>query len=293
MFSEQAIANYWGRVDMTNRTLCWNWTGFIDKRKGYGLAWVDGRRIRTHRVAMMLHLNGPIPDGLHVCHRCDNPACCNPAHLFLGTNDDNIKDRVVKGRSARNYGEKSKTNKLTSDAVKELLWARVGGAGFRELAARYGLDKKTVGMICRGENWPHIPGTEGAPTLAQLLAVPMDTRPSAVLDEDTVSTVMRRLARGESGKAIARDVGLHFATISDIKHGKTWSHLAGVNGNPTVEEMQAAPPDKFAAKLDAEMARTIKARLASDETVTQIAKSLGVSTGTISHIKHGRTWAHV
>lgn len=89
---------FWPRVDKSGD--CWLWTG-ARMKNGYGVVWLAepiGRMGLVHRVAWEL-TNGPIPDGLFACHRCDNPPCCNPDHLFLGTVRDNALDMVAKGRS--------------------------------------------------------------------------------------------------------------------------------------------------------------------------------------------------
>lgn len=76
---------------------CWCWKGQTD-RKGYGRIWRDGKRRQAHRVSYEL-IFGPIPDGMQVCHKCDNPPCVRPSHLFLGTQSDNMKDCTNKGRN--------------------------------------------------------------------------------------------------------------------------------------------------------------------------------------------------
>jgi len=78
---------------------CHVWPGSKCK-KGYGLRAYHGKTYRVHRVAWVHHF-GEIPAGMHVCHRCDNPACANPEHLFLGTNEDNVRDKIRKGRGRR------------------------------------------------------------------------------------------------------------------------------------------------------------------------------------------------
>lgn len=92
--SDPIEVRLWGRLAPTEGG-CLVFTGSIG-RGGYGKIWYLGRDTRAHRVAWTL-TNGPIPDGLMVCHRCDNPPCCNPAHLFLGSARDNVIDMVTKG----------------------------------------------------------------------------------------------------------------------------------------------------------------------------------------------------
>lgn len=94
--SVMAAYHFWSRVDNTGE--CWLWTG--SQRDGYGRLLFQGRFKLAHRVAWEL-TNGPIPDGLYVCHTCDNPPCVRPAHLFVGSQQDNLNDMVAKGRSRR------------------------------------------------------------------------------------------------------------------------------------------------------------------------------------------------
>ena len=165
---------------------------------------------------------------------------------------------------------------------------------FTRLGDKYILDKKTVRMICEGDSWPHMPGSDGCPTLSQLLLVPKETRGGAELTTDQVRTIMKKLADGEPAKPIAREYNVHFVTISDIKLGRAWASLTGKDGNPTIEQMKYAKPlCKHTAKLTEGMANEAKKRLSDGQSARYIAKLLGVTVGAIYHIKQGRTWKNV
>lgn len=125
---------------------CWLWTSGWDT-DGYGL--LTGNK-KAHRVSYEIHL-GPIPPGMCVCHKCDTPACVNPAHLFLGTNQDNTKDRVTKGRGS--VGARSPHAKLTESDVMEIL---ASSESKRTIAAKYGVTFGTIAHIRRGRSWKSI-----------------------------------------------------------------------------------------------------------------------------------------
>lgn len=102
--------------------------------------------------------NGPIVGGLCVLHRCDNPSCVNPAHLFLGTQLDNARDREAKGRRRSPKGATNGRAKLTEADVRDMLRRHVPGVtSARDHAARYGISKTVVNGILRGEYWKHVP----------------------------------------------------------------------------------------------------------------------------------------
>lgn len=136
---------------------CWEWQGC--KRSGYGHTIVgsrtDGTRHseRAHRLAYMVW-NGEIPRGYDVCHKCDNPACINPNHLFVGTRQDNVDDRERKGRNVIKIGEEQPRSKLTKKVVKEARWERAyRGTSFQKLADKYGVSKKTMQNAIAGVTW--------------------------------------------------------------------------------------------------------------------------------------------
>ena len=117
---------------------------------GYGRMSVDNTQCFAHRLAWMYE-HGDIPDGMLVCHKCDNPLCVNPQHLFLGTTQENTGDRQAKGRQAN--GERQHLAKLTASDVIAI---RASGKLLRELAAEYGVSIATVSHVKRGDTWKHI-----------------------------------------------------------------------------------------------------------------------------------------
>lgn len=132
----------WRRVVKTDT--CWLWTGCRSKQ-GYGSIGDEGGQPEgAHRVAYRITY-GPIPAGLCVLHRCDNPPCCNPAHLFLGTNTDNVADREAKGRQLyRKPGEANGRAKLTAEQVKTI---HADTRKQDDIAAAYGISQSTVHRI--------------------------------------------------------------------------------------------------------------------------------------------------
>lgn len=142
-------------------TGCWDWQAYTF-RTGYGALQVDGKPRSAHRVSYEL-FNGPIPEGegYHgtcVCHRCDRPCCVNPSHLFLGTNDDNLRDMVEKGRQHRPRGEINGSAKLSQSDVEFIRWAlpRWGRGGTYYFAKFFGVSQSVISRIKNGRTWKDV-----------------------------------------------------------------------------------------------------------------------------------------
>ena len=109
---------FWSKVEINGDDDCWPWTAATRRKdEGYGAFWLNRRHQPSNRVAWILE-RGEIPHGLVVCHSCDNPSCCNPDHLFLGSPLENNKDKVNKNRQSK--GESHGSSKLTTDQVIEI-----------------------------------------------------------------------------------------------------------------------------------------------------------------------------
>lgn len=227
---------FWNKVfGHSDPTKCWIWTASHNGRE-YGLYWHPpwGRRGLAHRVSYEDRF-GPIPAGMHCLHRCDNPRCVNPDHLFLGTNTDNIADRVAKKRSNKtrpdiagdqNWTRKNPdkvlrgasigTSKYSEAIIRTILEARCNGVGPAEIVRTHKLPKGAVDNILAGNSWAHI-HREYADSLRTVRATP-----KRIMTAETAAEVRRRLASGETGRALAVEYGISFQTVSEIKTGKIW-----------------------------------------------------------------------
>lgn len=134
---------------------CWAWAGMTNGPAGYGQIY-HGRKNRffVHRFSYEFHF-GPIPDNLQVCHSCDNPGCCRPSHLFLGTQADNIADMDAKGRRKTTVfrGEDSANALLTEVAVREI---RKSEDPRRVLALRFNVTPRCIKAVRGRQNWKHV-----------------------------------------------------------------------------------------------------------------------------------------
>lgn len=142
---------------VATETGCWEWTGHRNV-DGYGLVTLNKRQILAHRVSWLLY-RGPVPDGLFVCHHCDNPPCVNPAHLFVGTAADNSADMVRKGRSPRPKVPRGGNNpacRLSEDDIHTARRLFGEGVSQTDIAKRLGVSQAHVSKIVNRTAWAHV-----------------------------------------------------------------------------------------------------------------------------------------
>ncbi len=131
---------------------CWEWQGG-GTPLGYGHIIIGSKRMITHRFSYEHYLK-PIPEGLHLLHHCDNPPCCNPLHLYPGTDADNARDKVSRERQPR--GEAHYNAKLTDEKVREIRRAYANGQTAMELGRVYSVDANTVWAVVHRHTWEHV-----------------------------------------------------------------------------------------------------------------------------------------
>lgn len=205
---------FYALCDKTGSNGCWIWKGNKGK-KGYGAFRYKGRTERAHRASWMMFKDS-IPHGLQVCHKCDNPSCVNPEHLFLGTSKENNMDKVAKGRQAK--GETNR-HKLTSQEVREIrdIYPQLTA---RALGRIYGVNASSVSSAIKGQSWSHIEAGK-----KQVMRNGVHHH-NVKLTEQQVKEIRRRYAHGGIfQRELAADYGVTEHTVKGILSGRLWKHL--------------------------------------------------------------------
>lgn len=171
---EQIAAKFFSLlpVGRINAIDCWEWQGSLISKEGYGDLVLGNKRNkppffyreRPHRFSYKYFNKCEIPEGLHVCHKCDNPKCCNPLHLFLGTNLDNIADKMRKGRNfkgpnpkmSRGAGTQIYNAKLKESDIPKIFELRKSGHTYRGIAKQFGVSTGPICRVLNGKGWRHV-----------------------------------------------------------------------------------------------------------------------------------------
>ena len=252
---------FWSRVDTSGD--CWNWISDSKSRR-YGRIWAK-REMSAHRVSYLL-THGEIPDGLYVCHHCDNGLCVRPTHLFLGTPKDNMLDATQKGRLTDHYphyyGEENPKSKLTRKKVDEIRVRYSRGVKGTVLSKEFRVSASTISAITRGITWKD----ESCETLA--------SNPQRKWTKEEVEDICSRREHGETRQAIADSYGVCTVTITRLTRNKLSHDLP----NPR-------------AKLTWAQVSEIRSRYKSGgETQTSLAKEFGMSRREVGAILQGKKW---
>lgn len=202
---------------------CWPWQGRRDK-DGYGV-YGGAKNKKAHRYALE-YLQSPLPVGLLACHTCDNPPCCNPAHLWPGTNHDNTIDAQHKGRLRGLRGEASPRSKLHEQDVRHIHVAYRQGTSQAALATTYGVKQGTIHDVLHGKNWASIAAEYPplAPERRQHRSHG-DGHGMAKLTAAEVYVIRSLPSRPNLKHELAEAYGVTPQAIHAIRQRKTWKHL--------------------------------------------------------------------
>jgi hypothetical protein len=157
---------FWAKVSKGEPSDCWPWTASRNS-KGYGVFGIGPKNYKAHRVALWITTGAWPEPGKVVCHRCDNPSCVNPSHLYVGTASDNVQDCMKRGRyrqppqppaERRPRGERHCRAKLTENQVREIIGSSEPKLA---LAERFGVSRLTVSLIKRGLTWKSVREASG------------------------------------------------------------------------------------------------------------------------------------
>lgn len=231
------VARFWSKVRRGEPDECWDWTDTPD-RGGYGRFKIGGITYRAGRVAYLLG-HGVDPFPLLVCHSCDRPPCSNPAHLFAGTDKDNLQDCKAKGRLNTAAGEKhgSKTQpwsrakgesvcgaKLTADEVIEIRRRFHDGESQQSIADSFGITREGVGRVTQGKTWKHV----GGPVIIcdnERQGRKGEASCRAKLRVTDVQQIRKAYAIGRGYATLAREYRVTKENIAAIVKRRTWKHV--------------------------------------------------------------------
>ena len=277
---EQTVERFWSKVERNHPDACWWWMA-SKNQTGYGLFSFAGKPKLAHRVAWELQNDATIPDGLLACHTCDQPACVNPRHIYIGTHQDNANDVTERDRRNHRRGEDNGVSKLTNRDVLEIVARFNKGESGRVIAADYDIGSSVVHNVMKGKTWSHLTGIQKGRT-------PDYTRRSwrtDLTDRDVVA-IRERYRNGEDQDLLATEYGLTDTSIRNLVSGRTFPDVP----NPVPLRERRILRGAKLTKAD-----VINIRERAQEGVSQavLAKEYGITSTHTSLIVAGKVWTHV
>jgi len=224
VMSDSVQSRFWSKVDKSaGADGCWVWTaGKHDAGYGSFMVKKELGDFLAHRISYSIFY-GADPGQLFVCHHCDNRICCNPNHLFLGTDQDNKDDMVSKGRQGAARGVDSAKAKFSAGEILKIRERyAAGGITCLEIAVANNVDETTISGIVRGDTYTLI----GGPLSDPKSLCRGETHPCAYLTVDKVRQIRALRAAGHTLKGIGQIVGATKDAVYDVIRGKTWKHVA-------------------------------------------------------------------
>lgn len=217
-FTEAQERFFWEHVNATDDLSCWEWQGTITKG-GYGCIKIAQKSYRAHRLSWVL-VAGAIPRGWFVCHQCDNPSCINPSHLFVGPPEENVRDKMEKGRHIK--GRQARSAKLMPNDILAIRNLYESGVTQVELSGRFMVSRSNIGMIVRGDTWGHIGGP-----LSLNDNIGEHNVSSKLTEKDVVRIRSLCLDHDMHQIDVADMFGVSSSLVQAICAGKTWRHILG------------------------------------------------------------------
>lgn len=241
MYTDTVKSRFFKHINKDNKNGCWEWIGSKTKRGNYGQFSLNGKPVRAHRLSFEFE-NGPIPEGMFICHKCDNPACVNPDHLFLGTQKENMADCVLKGRNSppphsigefhplklhperAAHGEKHGCAKLTLVDVNDICEKARNGSTRQELADEYHVDKSSIYRIVHGKTWKR-DGLNTSEINMKSNASMGERNASAKLTSIQVREIRLKHKSGMTQVQLQNEYHVSEPTIHNIVHYLSWKNV--------------------------------------------------------------------
>lgn len=217
IFKSYEHQSYWTRLILEERIIkqdgCWGWKG-SKNRHGYGEIKVNRIHMNASRAAWIAY-KSEIPENMYVLHTCDNRACCNPEHLWLGTAKDNMQDMIKKGRNKNLKGSACPWATINEDIVLDILDMLKKNINTREIAKKYNIKLSMISDIKTGHRWTHVGDRTG------INVVPNKRK----LTKFDVIDIKKRIKNGDKLRSIAHDYGIAESSVGDIKAERTWKNI--------------------------------------------------------------------